>query len=92
MVLRRWPSGERDGEREGQGGDEGTNLHARDHVLVQRLISNSVCTRRNMHINLYPARDISLFDDWNFNHLDCQAQKDDLCVNVIIIIEIIFQV
>lgn len=51
---------ERDGKREGQGRDEGTNLHARDHVLVQRLISNSVCTWRNMHINLYPARDISL--------------------------------
>jgi len=30
-------------DERGEKGCEGMNLHARDHVLVQKLISNSMC-------------------------------------------------
>lgn len=51
---------ERETAREGGRRDEGMNLHARDHVLVQGLISNGMDMWRYMHINPYPARDVSL--------------------------------
>lgn len=57
---------ERETERGKGESDEGVNLHARDHVFVQGLISNSMCMcmrEGDMHINLYvTARDVPLFD------------------------------